>query len=199
MNAQVVLARARRAGATTGRPAADGPPEVHAYRVGEEGSPLWESACGIRLAERDAEIVEGFTGTPCTACFLTAIMAGDTTPITRTELDPPPRLELANGATFPVRYVASWRERVIHLPDSNPPSTELDGEPVVMARCGNLGWPTTSPAGWHLCEECDQLPNERHTRPATSGPPNPFPVEVTPLATGAGEEVDPLPEPEQHE
>ena len=172
MGTQVVLARARRTGATTGRPSADGPPEVHAYRISEKADEAWESACGVQLAPRDAEIVDRFTGVPCLSCYLTAIMAADVTPITRTELEPPTRtVELSNGAPFPAEYAASWRERVVHLIATEAPRTELDDEPVIMGRCGSLGWPSTKPAGWDLCPECTQLTPIPETRPEPHGLP----------------------------
>lgn len=143
---QVVLARRR-----VESYAADQPPEVHAYMRSEVDSSVWLAPCGSRITPDDAEIVQSFTGVPCSACGVIAALA---TPSTTTVGTEDAVLIDESG-----RFGLSWRERVVHAVADDSMRAELGGRSLVMGMCGFIGWgPVASkPAGWHHCPECRGL------------------------------------------
>ncbi len=145
---RVVLARRRDAVVCNGET-----PEVHAYRVPDDnGAPVvWVAPCGDRIKPDEAELVEPFTGVPCSACGVIAALASTVENVP--ELPAAPDAELVDDSGL---FAISWRERVVHRVGGDAARAELDGRSLVMGLCGFLGWgPVVSvPEGWPVCESC---------------------------------------------
>lgn len=136
---------------------------MHAYRVPDDPrcEPIWQAACGVKLAAAEAEYTSQFTGAPCTACLMMAFGQQQPGPARveaweRAERGTRPAIQpvIAHG-----RYAAALTgERQIHLVAPHAPRGQLDGSAVVHALCGHLGWgPYQSPpADWPICGECRQ-------------------------------------------
>lgn len=136
----VILARLRAEYAPPGHP-----PEVHAYRV-PDGEDVWRAPCGARIKPDAAEVVQAFTGVPCTRCAMIAALSSDAPPVSRAEL-----------------HALSWRQREVHRVAPDAARTRIDGRPLVIGQCGGLGWGprTIVPGEWPMCAECEQIAGAR--------------------------------------
>lgn len=150
---RVILARRRVAGD-------EAPPAVHAFRVPNDpaSAPVWQAVCGVELKAVEAEVVPKHTGAPCSVCLLAALAEdGATAPTTRdqrTRIGTRPVMQpVSPRGSYAVALAG---ERQTHLVSSHAPRSALDGQNVVQALCGHLGWGpmATPPQGWPVCSEC---------------------------------------------
>lgn len=146
----VILARRRIAGAE--------PPAVHAFRVPHNPAqlPVWRSVCGVELAAAEAEVVGQYVGAPCSVCLMATFgdQASRTTQAQRTRIGTRPVMQPVSPSGG--YAVAMAGERMVHLVASGVPRSKLDGQSVVQALCGHLGWGPyiTAPTGYDVCAEC---------------------------------------------
>ncbi|GAA4879960.1 hypothetical protein [Saccharopolyspora cebuensis] len=161
---RVVLARRR--GAERG-----GPPEVHAYwRPDDDTSTAaWWAPCGAKITPENAELVPRFAGAPCDRCWLLVALGSDAAPVGRDEFaravpEPAaaPEPVAAPDPALGAEWAASWSIRATHAVEPGAPRSTLYGRPVVLARCGELGWgPMAPPPGWPLCDGCATITGAR--------------------------------------
>lgn len=148
---RVILARRRVAGDQA-------PPSVHAFRVPDApmSVPVWQAVCGVQLTPVEAEVVPQYTGAPCSVCLMATLgdQAARTTQQQRTRIGTRPAMQPVSPRG---RYaIALAGEHHAHLVGQHAPRSTLDGQDVVQALCGHLGWGPllAPPAGWPVCAEC---------------------------------------------
>ncbi|MDR7303020.1 hypothetical protein [Haloactinomyces albus] len=119
------------------------------------------AACGRSLARTDADVVEMFTGAPCTACLLLAARVTETGE-PNNGAESAPQLPTAGTGASTGRYAVALRgEHVRHLVPARPITGRLDGHSVVQTVCGCLGWgPFEECPQWPLCGRCARMPDE---------------------------------------